>query len=126
MQDVVLSTLFDLNSRRGNVTEMSEFWQDFQPPYAVCCRWHMAIPLELQKTTRRATMARSSTEQAPLSIHRAFVVHVRNDVDPVQRRISGRVEHVVSGQGAHFASLDELLQFIAQRLSSSQKKERKP
>lgn len=71
-------------------------------------------------------MAQSSTEQAPLSIHRAFVVHVRNDADVTQRQLSGRVEHVVSGQGAHFASLDELLQFIAQRLPSSQKKERKP
>jgi hypothetical protein len=51
-------------------------------------------------------------EQAPLSVHRAFVVHFRENHDVGRRQIAGRVEHVVSGQSAHFASLEELLAFI--------------
>ena len=34
------------------------------------------------------------------------------------RQMSGRVEHVVSGQSAHFASLEELLAFIARVLAT--------
>ena len=54
---------------------------------------------------------------APLSVHRAFVVHFRVNSDVAQGRIAGRVEHVVSGQTTHFASLEELLAFIAQVLT---------
>jgi hypothetical protein len=56
-------------------------------------------------------------EQAPLSVHRAFVVHFRENNDVAHRQMSGRVEHVVSGQSAHFASLEDLLAFIAQVLA---------
>jgi hypothetical protein len=56
-------------------------------------------------------------EQAPLSVHRAFVVHFRENTDVAHRQMSGRVEHVVSGQSAHFASLEELLAFIARVLA---------
>jgi len=56
------------------------------------------------------------TEQAPLSVHWAFVVHFRVNSDVTQGRLAGRVEHVVSGQSAHFASLEELLAFIARVL----------
>ncbi len=110
-----------VTSSRGR--EMSEFWQDFSPSHTVRCHRHMAVRLKVQQTTRRTIMARSLMDPPSLSIHRAFVVHLRDDADVVRRRISGRVEHVVSGQGAHFASLDELLQFIAQRLPSEQNKE---
>jgi hypothetical protein len=58
------------------------------------------------------------TETAPLSVHWAFVVHFRTDTDITQERITGRVEHVVSGQSAHFDSLEELLAFVARVLIS--------
>jgi hypothetical protein len=57
-------------------------------------------------------------EHAPLSVHRAFVVHFRVNSDVTQGRLAGRVEHVVSGQSVHFASLEELLAFIARMLAT--------
>jgi hypothetical protein len=64
-------------------------------------------------------MPQNPTQTAPLSIHRAFVVHFRTDTDVVQGQIAGRVEHVLSGQSTHFASLEGLLAFIAQIVSST-------
>jgi hypothetical protein len=55
---------------------------------------------------------------APLSVHYAFVVHFRVNSDITQGRIAGRVEHVVSGQATHFASLGELLAFMARVLAT--------
>ena len=63
------------------------------------------------------------TATAPLSVRWAFVVHFRTDTDMTQGRITGRVEHVVSGQSTHFASLEELLAFITRVLA--QQKERR-
>ena len=54
---------------------------------------------------------------APLSVHRAFVVHFRTSTDIAQGQIAGRVEHVLSGQATHFASLEELLAFMARVLA---------
>ena len=56
--------------------------------------------------------------EAPLSPHRAFVVHFRVNSDVARGRLAGRVEHVVSGQATHFSSLEELLAFIARVLAS--------
>jgi hypothetical protein len=67
-------------------------------------------------------MPRYPTQTASLSIHRAFVVHFRTDADVVQGPISGRVEHVLSGQSTHFASLEGLLAFVAQIVSSTRQK----
>jgi hypothetical protein len=53
-----------------------------------------------------------------LSPHRAFVVQFRAETDVGQGRCTGRVEHVVSGQATRFASLEELLAFIAQVLAA--------
>jgi hypothetical protein len=64
-------------------------------------------------------MSRYPTQIASLTIHRAFVVHFRTDADVVQGPISGRVEHVLSGQSSHFASLEGLLAFVAQIVSST-------
>jgi hypothetical protein len=55
---------------------------------------------------------------APLSVHYAFVVHFRVDSDVAGGRLAGRVEHVVSGQATHFASLEELLAFMARVLAN--------
>ncbi len=58
-------------------------------------------------------MTQPHPEKAPLSVQRAFVVHFRTNSDIARDQIEGRVEHVVSGQLSHFASLEELLAFIA-------------
>lgn len=52
----------------------------------------------------------------PLSIHHAFIVHVQADMPVETGQIAGRVEHIVSGQTTHFASLEALLEFIARVL----------
>jgi len=56
--------------------------------------------------------------QALLSVHCTFVVHFRMSTDIAQGRIEGRVEHVVSGRATHFASLEELLAFMARILTT--------
>ena len=57
-----------------------------------------------------------SEDPSALSPHRAFVVQFRAEADVAHGRCTGRVEHVVSGQVMHFASLEELLAFIARAL----------
>ena len=54
----------------------------------------------------------------PLPAQRAFLVQVRADVDAAPGFLSGRVEHVVSGQAIHFASPEELLTFMARVLTT--------
>jgi hypothetical protein len=63
-------------------------------------------------------MPQQQTGKSPLSVHRAFVVHFRLSTNIAQGPIEGRVEHVVSGQTAHFASLEELLAFVARVLAT--------
>jgi len=58
-----------------------------------------------------------SERQSPLSSHRAFVVQFRAETNVEGGRYAGRVEHVVSGQAAHFQSLENLLAFIARVLA---------
>lgn len=62
-------------------------------------------------------MPQDTEGYAPLSVHYAFVVHLRMNSDVAQRRLAGRVEHVVSGQATHFDSLEDLLTFIARVLT---------
>ena len=63
-------------------------------------------------------MPQDAEGQVPLSVHHAFVVHFRTSTDIAQGKIAGRVEHVVSGQATHFASLEELLAFMARVLTT--------
>ena len=62
-------------------------------------------------------MKQESRGQTPLSPHRAFVVQFRAETEVEQGRFVGRIEHVVSGRATHFASLEELLAFIARVLT---------
>lgn len=47
----------------------------------------------------------------PLKPDGAFLVQLRDDTSG--RRLSGRIEHVVSGESEHFGSLTALLDFMA-------------
>ena len=53
-----------------------------------------------------------------LPVHRAFVVQLHATAVVGQGQLSGRVEHVLSGQAAHFQILDELLAFMARVLTA--------
>lgn len=61
---------------------------------------------------RERGMAQESERPAPLAAGHAFVVQFRTDTDVQQGQITGRVEHIISGQASHFTSLDDLLAFI--------------
>ena len=56
--------------------------------------------------------------ESPLSPYRAFVVQFRMETNMARGQVSGRVEHVVSGQMTHFASVEELLVFIGRVLAT--------
>ena len=53
----------------------------------------------------------------PFSPHWAVVVQFRVGTDVAQGPCAGRVEHVVSGQATPFASVEELLAFMASGLT---------
>jgi len=65
----------------------------------------------------RKTYGNLQTE-SPLSPSRAFVVQFRTETDISREQIAGRVEHVLSGQATHFASLEELLAFFERMLAT--------
>lgn len=67
-------------------------------------------------------MPQEPEKRAPLSVHHAFVVHFRVNSDVAQGQLAGRVEHVVSGQSAHFDSLEELLAFVTRVLTQRTEK----
>jgi len=48
-----------------------------------------------------------------LPIDRAFVLQLADDADVGAGQVVGRAEHVVSGRTVHFATLDDLLAFVA-------------
>ena len=62
-------------------------------------------------------MEQSLANKHPLSPYRAFVVQFRAETELERGQCAGRVEHVVSGQATHFASLAELVAFMARVLS---------
>jgi hypothetical protein len=66
----------------------------------------------------RTKTAGSLQAESPLSPHRAFVVQFRAETKVARGRYAGRVEHVISGQATHFASLEELLAFVGRVLAT--------
>ena len=57
-------------------------------------------------------MAPRDEHGSTLSAQRAFVVHLGANGRPGRRRFTGRVEHLSSGESAHFSSLKALLAFL--------------
>lgn len=58
--------------------------------------------------------------QEALSPQHAFVVQFRVSSDLARRQYHGRVEHVMSGRAALFASLDELATFMTRVVTDLQ------
>jgi hypothetical protein len=67
---------------------------------------------------RRNAMPEPKAQYSPLSVHGTFVVHFRLSTDVAHNELAGRIEHIASGQLAHFTSLEELLAFIGRILVS--------
>jgi len=53
-----------------------------------------------------------------LSIHRTFVIRLYADDDFTPEHVSGQAEHVLSGEGGEFHSVDELLRLMERVLSA--------
>jgi hypothetical protein len=67
------------------------------------------------------TSCRDPQSAPELSIHRAFVIHFYADRDRVERDVCrGRIEHVVSGEGGEFESVEDLLRIVRHVLRSDQ------
>ena len=66
---------------------------------------------------KRGPITPDSSAENVLPVDRAFVMQL-NATATTQGQLSGRVEHVVSGQAAHFQTLDQLLAFIARVLTA--------
>jgi len=49
---------------------------------------------------------------------RAFVIQFEADVNIRERRIAGRAGHLWTGEVAHFTSLEELMQFVKNRVEA--------
>lgn len=58
----------------------------------------------------------------PLPPDRAFLVQLRAESDG-RRRLSGRIEHVVSGASEQFSSLAALLDFMARHAAPAKRKD---
>ena len=61
-----------------------------------------------------------STRQPSLPTNRAFVVQLHAEAKVEQGEFRGRVEHVVSMRATHFDSLEELVAFVVQVVTTPQ------
>jgi hypothetical protein len=61
--------------------------------------------------------------QPSLPTKRAFVVRVHADAQVELGQLTGRVEHLVSGQATHFQSIEELMTFIVKILTETEQPE---
>ena len=59
-----------------------------------------------------------STSQPSLPTKRAFVVQLHAEAKVEQGECRGRVEHVVSMRATHFDSLEELVAFMVQMVTT--------
>ena len=64
-------------------------------------------------------MVSGGDQHVSLPPHYAFVVQLEADTQVETGQLHGRVEHVVSGQAARFASLAELTAFFAHVLTTN-------
>jgi len=62
----------------------------------------------------------SGIDSSLLAPERAFVIQFHANTDVEKGHMTGRIEHVVSGQATYFESLEALLAFIARVLMEVQ------
>jgi hypothetical protein len=74
----------------------------------------MVPPRDTKPTPQSAAVSR-----AALPAERAFVVQLRADADPVRGRVSGRIEHIVSGAAALFESVEQLVDWMRDAIARS-------
>jgi len=60
-----------------------------------------------------------STSQPSLPANRAFVVQLHAEAQVEHGEFQGRVEHIVSGQSAHFSSMKALKAFMQRVLAEA-------
>ena len=65
-------------------------------------------------------MSGQDKRSPPLPPHHAFVVQFRIDTQIEAGCMTGRVEHVITGNATHFQSLDALLAFMTRMLREVQ------
>lgn len=73
---------------------------------------------KLQGTMDQSEQNLRPESTPPLPARQAFVVQFRTGTDIAEENVIGRVEHVVSGEAALFQSVDELLSFFHQMLTT--------
>ena len=59
-----------------------------------------------------------STDRPSLPTNRAFVVQLHAEAEVTQGKFKGRVEHIVSMRATHFDTLEELVTFIVQAVTT--------
>jgi len=67
-----------------------------------------------------------STSQPALPANQAVVVQLHPEAAVAQGRFRGRVEHIVSMRATHFQSLEELVAFIVQMVTTLPEDEPEP
>lgn len=91
------------------------------PAYVQCMMRKQTRPL-ISRPKRGINVStqiqKDRSDQVLLPRQRAFVLQFRTQADLSRQHYVGRVEHVASGRATRFRSLDELLAFLAQVLSS--------
>lgn len=65
-------------------------------------------------------MQRQVDTPTVLSVHRAFLVQFGRDTRVEDRCMTGRVEHIISGQACRFESLEALLCFLTEVLQETE------
>ena len=60
---------------------------------------------------------RKARESPSLPVSRSFVVQFTADTAPASRRFRGRIEHIESARSRRFASLEDLVAFVADVLA---------
>ena len=63
------------------------------------------------------------SSQPTLPANRVFVVQLHVDAQVAQGEFRGRVEHLVSMRAKQFSSLEELVAFIVQKVTTLQQKD---
>jgi hypothetical protein len=69
--------------------------------------------------------SKGSTGRSRLPANRAFVVQLRDDIDPAAGEVVGRVEHVTSGRSARFEDVKALVDFFRQALAAQEEGEKR-